>query len=164
MNGPFKMKPGRGDMPKTGRGIQTNMVSPLNAFPIKKGTKLKEGESILVTGAGGRTSKVSSVQEAIAKRAEARKAGVKDSTITGVTEVSPGVYTEQRKDTKTGKLRTEKQEISKARSKKTPKPVVKSKEAQKRKKDYTETFTLKSTGEEGTSVGEAYDRVYGSDK
>ena len=29
MNGPFKMKPGRGDMPKTGRDIPTNMVNPI---------------------------------------------------------------------------------------------------------------------------------------
>ena len=29
MNGPFKMKPGRGDMPKTGRGIPTQMKNPL---------------------------------------------------------------------------------------------------------------------------------------
>jgi hypothetical protein len=28
MNGPFKMKPGRGSMPKTGRGIPTQMKSP----------------------------------------------------------------------------------------------------------------------------------------
>lgn len=158
-----KQTTGRGNMPKTGRGIPANMLSPLNAYPVTPQTKLKEGEYALVTGAGGRTFKVSSVQEAIAKRAEARKAGVKDSTITGVTEVSPGVYTEQRKDTKTGKLRTEKEEIARTRSVKNPKPVVKSKEAQKRKKDYTETFTLKSTGEKGTPVGEAFDRVYSSD-
>ena len=29
MNGPFKMKPGRGDMPKTGRDIPTSMVNPI---------------------------------------------------------------------------------------------------------------------------------------
>jgi hypothetical protein len=29
MNGPFKMKPGRGDMPKTGRSIPTQMKNPL---------------------------------------------------------------------------------------------------------------------------------------
>ena len=30
MNGPFKMKPGRGAMPKTGRGIPTQMKNPLH--------------------------------------------------------------------------------------------------------------------------------------
>lgn len=133
------------------------------SFPIGKGTKLKEGESILVTGTGGRTFQTSSVEEAMAIRAASRKAGVKDSSMTGVTELSPGIYTEQRRDTKTGKLRTEKQEISKARSKKYPNPNVKSKWAQKFGKGYTETFKLKSTGEENTPVGKAFDRVYDSD-
>jgi hypothetical protein len=154
---------GRGNMPKTGRGIPTNMVSPLNAFPIGKGTKLQEGESVLVTGAGGRTYKYDNIEQAKAKRGEERMKGVK-SSLTGVTEVSPGEYTEQRRSTKTGKLLSEKQEKARLKSKKYPNPQVKSPEAQAFKKDYTETFTLKSTGEEDSPVGEAYDRVYGSDK
>jgi hypothetical protein len=41
MNGPFKMKPGRGSMPKTGRNLPLSMVSPLyqNDIKIKPGTK-----------------------------------------------------------------------------------------------------------------------------
>lgn len=29
MNGPFKMKPGRGDMPKTGKGLPKDMTNPI---------------------------------------------------------------------------------------------------------------------------------------
>jgi hypothetical protein len=41
MNGPFKMKPGRGNMPKTGRDIPTNMVNPssIGADDVEKATK-----------------------------------------------------------------------------------------------------------------------------
>ena len=138
--------------------------SPLNAFPVKKGTKLKEGESILVKGPGGRTYKASSAEEAFKKRGEFRKQGVKDVDLTGVTEVSTGKFTEQRADPKTGGLRTEKQETSRARSSANPDPKVKSSTATKLGKGYAETFSLKSTGEEGSSVGKAFDRVYNSKK
>ena len=165
----YKQSPGRMNMPKTGRGIDsvalmTGETSPLLKFPIKKGTKLKEGESILVKGPGGRTYKASSTEEALKKRGEFRKQGVKDVDVTGVTEVSKGEYSEQRKDPKTGSLRTEEQEVSKARSSANKKPIVKSSTATKLNKDYAETFSLKSTGEEGSSVGKAFDRVYNSKK
>jgi hypothetical protein len=29
MNGPFKMKPGRGNMPKTGKGLPKDMTNPI---------------------------------------------------------------------------------------------------------------------------------------
>jgi hypothetical protein len=37
MNGPFKMKPGRDDMPKTGRDIPPNMVNPIMQVDPKSG-------------------------------------------------------------------------------------------------------------------------------
>lgn len=165
----YKQSPGRMNMPKTGRGIDsvalmTGETSPLLKFPIKKGTKLKEGESVLVKGPGGRTYKTSSAEEAFKKRGEFRKQGVKDVDITGVTEVSKDVYSEQRVDPKTGSLKTEKQEVSEARSSANKKPKVKSSTATKLGKGYAETFSLKSTGEEGSSVGNAFDRVYNSKK
>ena len=39
MNGPFKMKPGRGDMPKTGRDIPTSMVNPIKQNEPKEDAK-----------------------------------------------------------------------------------------------------------------------------
>ncbi len=158
----FKMNPGRGEYAKTGRDIPKDMVSPLKMFPIKPSTKLQKGEAVLVKGPGGRTFKASSVKEAMGMRSKFREAAAPDTSLTAVTEVSPGVFTEQRRDPQSSELRTEKQEISLARSKKDPKPSVKSKEATLRKKDYASTFGLKSTKEEGTPVGKAYDRVYNS--
>jgi hypothetical protein len=164
----FKMNPGRGDYAKTGKGIpmsfkQDNPSSPNKMdFPIKPSTKLKEGESVLVKGPGGRTFQASSVQEAMEMRNRFRQSGAQDTSLTGVTELSSGLFTEQRRDDRSGELRTEQQEISLARSKKDPKPSVKSKEAAERGRDYTSTFSLQSTGEENSPVGLAYDRIYDS--
>ena len=173
----FKMNPGRGDYAKTGNGVPMSFkqdnpkpetVSEKKSSPnkmnftIKPSTKLKKGESILVKGPGDRTFQVSSVQEAIDMRSRFRQSGVQDTSLTGVTELPSGLFTEQRIDDRSGELRTEQQEINLARSKKDPKPSVKSKEATERGEDYTSTFSLESTKEEETPVGRAYDRVYNS--
>lgn len=51
MNGPFKMNPGRGDMPKTGRGIPTQMKNPLyiTGDPIEKTLKPGKEENLGTT-------------------------------------------------------------------------------------------------------------------
>ena len=137
--------------------------SPLNSFPVKPNTKLNENESIIVYG-GGRNFKFDNAEEASAKRQEFRNQGDRDAEMFGVTEIKEGpdagTYTEQRIDAKSGQLRTEKQEQNIARSKKDPKPNVKSNFSSKNNRGYTDKFTLESTNEKNSSVGQAYDRVY----
>lgn len=38
MNGPFKMKPGRGDMPKTGKGLPKGMTNPIMQQTVSEET------------------------------------------------------------------------------------------------------------------------------
>ena len=117
----FKMNPGRGDYAKTGNCVPMSFkqdnpkpetVSEKKSspnkmnFPIKPSTKLKKGESILVKGPGDRTFQVSSVQEAIDMRSIFIQSGVQDTSLTGVTELPSGLFTEQRIDDRSGELRT----------------------------------------------------------
>ena len=45
MNGPFKMKPGRGDMPKTGKGLPKDMTNPImQKIDIRTGRPIAERE------------------------------------------------------------------------------------------------------------------------
>ena len=43
MNGPFKMKPGRGNMPKTGKGLPKNMTNPIMQVDPRSGRKKAYG-------------------------------------------------------------------------------------------------------------------------
>jgi hypothetical protein len=42
MNGPFKMKPGRGNMPKTGKGLPKDMTNPIMQVDPRSGSSFKD--------------------------------------------------------------------------------------------------------------------------
>jgi hypothetical protein len=64
MNGPFKMKPGRGDMPKTGRNIPLSMKSPfyVTGDPVEKkvGTEVTKSR---VTQPSGQTGTLVTIKD-----------------------------------------------------------------------------------------------------
>jgi hypothetical protein len=109
----YKQSPGRMNMPKTGRGIDsaalmTGETSPLLKFPIKKGTKLNEGEKVIVRYNGQEQvfdNKADAEKDFTAKSdawssSPGSNYGTDFSTRptkTGVTDLGGGNFTEQRK-------------------------------------------------------------------
>jgi hypothetical protein len=166
----YKQSPGRMNMPKTGRGIDsvalmTGETSPLLKFPIKKGTKLSENERVAVNIMGQETV-FSDLAKAKSTLAAHRKtnptADVKERgsitgyTATGKDESGKEVYTEERNpaaaDAKSGskRNRTEQAKLS-SRSKANPEGKdQRSARLQKDKKGIESTFTI-SEDESGTS-------------
>lgn len=87
MNGPFKMKPGRGNMPKTGKGLPKDMTNPI---------MLKEkhtGKVVEVTTPSGKKVKLdtrsSEYKSLMAKKKNKNVrsgVGIKDGLYTGMSE------------------------------------------------------------------------------
>ena len=168
----YKQSPGRMNMPKTGRGIDsvalmTGETSPLMNFPIKKGTKLNENERVAVNIMGQETV-FSDLAEARSKLAAHRKTNptadvgergsITGYTVTGKDDSGKEIYTEQRNpDAKSGSKRTQtKQATLDARSKAKPQGEdQRSAKLQKDGKGIESTFTI-SKDESGTSQ-----RTYG---
>ena len=164
----YKQSPGRMNMPKTGRGIDsvalmTGETSPLMNFPIKKGTKLNENERVAVNIMGQETV-FSDLAEARSKLAAHRKTNptadvgergsITGYTVTGTDESGKEIYTEQRNpDAKSGSKRTQtKQATLDARSKAKPQGEdQRSAQLQKDGKGIESTFTI-NKDESGTSI------------
>jgi len=165
----YKQSPGRMNMPKTGRGIDsaalmTGETSPLLKFPIKKGTKLSENERVAVNIMGKEKlfSNADEAREAAYthnKKQSARggdRAKMTGYTITGKDNSGKEVYTEERNpaaaDAKSGskRTRTEQAQLN-SRSKANPEGIdQRSARLQKDKKGIESTFTI-SEDESGTS-------------
>ena len=166
----YKQSPGRMNMPKTGRGIDsvalmTGETSPLLKFPIKKGTKLSENERVAVNIMGQETV-FSDLAKAKSTLAAHRKtnpmADVKERgsitgyTVTGKDESGAEVYTEERNpaavDAKSGSKRTRTEQAKlNSRSKANPEGKdQRSARLQKDKKALESKFTV-SKDESGTS-------------
>jgi hypothetical protein len=162
----YKQSPGRMNMPKTGRGIDsvalmTGETSPLMNFPIKEGTKLNENERVAVN-IMGQTTMYSNADEArkaaYAHNKKTPANGERSSmfgvTITGKDESGKEIYTEQRNpDAKSGSKRTQtKQATLDARSKAKPQGEdQRSAQLQKDGKGIESTFTI-NKDESGTSI------------
>lgn len=106
----YKQSPGRMNMPKTGRGLDAPTLmkgSPAKAaFPIKEKTKLGKDEKATVTIQGVETV-FSDLNKAKASLQNFRDtnpdAPVGDrGSITGVTDLGGGKYTEKRKSDTSG--------------------------------------------------------------
>ena len=165
----YKQSPGRMNMPKTGRGIDsvaliTGETTPLLKFPIKKGTKLSENERVAVNIMGKETlfSNADKAREAAYahnKKQSARggdRAKLTGYTVTGKDESGAEVYTEERNpaaaDAKSGSKRTRTEQAKlNSRSKANPEGKdQRSARLQKDKKGIESTFTI-SEDESGTS-------------
>ncbi len=109
----YKQSPGRMNMPKTGRGLDAPTLmkgSPLNKFPIlgTKMTKVQEGEKVIV-GYNGQEQVFGNLADARKDFATKSDAWSSSSgsgygtdmstrpTLTGVTDLGGGNFTEQRK-------------------------------------------------------------------
>ena len=168
----YKQSPGRMNMPKTGRGIDsvalmTGETTPLLKFPIKKGTKISENERVAVNIMGQET--VFSGQDSTTKADDLLKAHRKANpnateergyktgyTVTGKDESGAEIYTEERNpaaaDAKSGSKRTRTEQAKlNSRSKANPEGKdQRSARLQKDKKGIESTFTV-SKDESGTS-------------
>ena len=69
MNGPFKMKPGRCDMPKSGRDIPTNMVNPIMQVDPRSGRKKAYGIFEDIPASAYQESESTSAYDNLAKHA-----------------------------------------------------------------------------------------------
>lgn len=169
----YKQSPGRMNMPKTGRGIDsvalmTGETSPLLKFPIKKGTKISENERVAVnimgqeTVFGGPDAK-SKGRHLLDTHREANPMADADGrgsmtgyTVTGKDESGKEIYTEERNpaaaDAKSGSKRTRTEQAKlNSRSKANPEGIdQRSARLQKDKKGIESTFTI-SEDESGTS-------------
>tara|TARA_B100002019_G_scaffold282030_1_gene286796 strand:- start:405 stop:911 length:507 start_codon:yes stop_codon:yes gene_type:complete len=91
MNGPFKMKPGRGDMPKTGRDIPAQMQNPL-MYKDKKGKHT--GKKVKITTPQGVEREIDTrsqyykalQQRDLRKKEKIADVGVKGGQYTGFSE------------------------------------------------------------------------------
>ena len=165
----YKQSPGRMNMPKTGRGIDsvalmTGETSPLLNFPIKKGTKLSENERVAVNILGQDTfySNANEAREAAYahnKKNTARggdRAKMVGLTAVGKNESGKEIYTEERNpaaaDAKSGSKRTRTEQAKlNSRSAANPEGIdQRSAQLQKDKKPIESTFTV-SEDESGTS-------------
>jgi len=167
----YKQSPGRMNMPKTGRGIDsvalmTGETSPLMNFPIKKGTKLNENERVAVNIMGQETM-FSNLAEARSKLAAHRKTNptadvgergsITGYTVTGKDKDGKEIYTEERNpvaaDPKSGSKRTKTEQATlDARSKAKPQGEdQRSAQLQKDGKGIESRFTV-SKDENNTSI------------